>query len=102
MDDALGDASLGDLGQVEAGAEVRAGAAQDDRARRLGQVDEGRVQLGNERVADGVALVRPVQADVQNRAGGLDLQQVERLQDGGEGSARERVARREEERPGAS
>ena len=93
MDDAFGDAALGDLGEVEAGAEVIAFAAQDDRARRLGQVDEGRVQLRDERIADGVALLRPVQAHVQHRARRLDVQQVERLQDGGKGSARARLVR---------
>ena len=69
MDDALGDAALGDLGEVEAGAEVIALAAERRRrASRSGRLTKVGVELRDQRIADGVALVRPVQADVQDRA----------------------------------
>jgi hypothetical protein len=93
MDDAFGDAALGDLGEIEAGAEVIAFAAQHDGARRLGQVDEGGVDLRDERIADRVAFVRPVQTHMQDCACRLDAQEVECLQDGGEGIARARLVR---------
>ena len=93
MDDALGDAALRDLGEIEAGAEMIAFAAQHDGARLRGQVDEGRVDLRDERIADRVALARPVQPYMQDSARRLNAQQVERLQDGGKRNARARLVR---------
>ena len=94
MDDAFGDAALGDLGEVEAGAEVIALAAHDDRARRLRQVDEGGVQLRDQRVADGVALGRPVEPHVQHGAARFDAQQVERAAGGARRAFAVRVQQR--------
>ena len=78
MQDAFGDAALRELGEVEAGAEVLALAAEHDRAHGFGQVDEGGVQLRHQRVVDRVALGRAIQAQVQHGAPFLDAQQVER------------------------
>ena len=47
---------------------------------RSGRFDEYGVQLRDERIADGVALGRPVQADVQHGPARLDAQEIERLQ----------------------
>ena len=63
-----------------------AGAAHHDSASGLRQVDEGCVQLGDERVVDGIALGRTLQADVQHGTLCLDVQQVQRLEDRRPGS----------------
>jgi hypothetical protein len=77
MNDALGDAALGDLREVEAGAEMIAGTAQHDCAGGLGQVDKAGVELCHERIAHRVAFRGAIQAHVQHRAAGLDHEQVE-------------------------
>ena len=56
MDHALGDAALAEFGEIQAGAEVIALAAEDDHARRLGQLDEARVQLLDQSVVERVAF----------------------------------------------
>ena len=78
----LGDVALLQLGEIEAGAEVLALAADHDRAHVVGKVDEGGVQLRHQRVVDGVALGRAIQAHVQHRAARLDAEQVERSEGG--------------------
>ena len=65
MDDAFGDAALRDFREVEASAEVLALAAQHDGPRLVRQVDEGGVDLRDERVVDRVALGRAGQAHMQ-------------------------------------
>ena len=81
MGDAFGGTVLAELGEIEPGAEMITLAAQDDGARRLGQIDKGRMQLRNQRVIDGVALGRAMQADMQHRLPRLDAQEIERIED---------------------
>ena len=67
MHDALGDAALTELREIEPGAEMLALATQHDGAHALGEIHERRVQLRDECVVEGVALGRAAQAQVQHR-----------------------------------
>src|SRR4029079_2813750 len=85
MQHRLGDVALGQLGQVETGAEVIALAAEHDRARRFGQAGEGGLELRDKRIVQGVALGRTVEAHVGHRVAVLDAKQVERREGAGGG-----------------
>ena len=77
MQDAFGDAALAELRQVEAGAEVVAFAAEHDRARGLGQVDERGVQLRDQRSLMALRLAGRFRRTCMTAPRVLDAQQVE-------------------------
>ena len=81
-------AALGQLGQVEPGAEMLALAAQHHRPHFGRQVDEGGLQLRDQGVVDGVALGRAHQPHMRQRDSQLDAQQVQRGEQAGGGLKR--------------
>ncbi len=58
MGDALRDGALLEFGEVEAGAEVRAFAGEDDYPDMLGHIKEGHVQLRDQGVVQCIAFFR--------------------------------------------
>ena len=75
MHQAVGDAALGELRQIETCAEVLAFAAEHDHVHRVRQVDEGGVQLGDQRIVERVALGRAIEADVTHGALNVECEQ---------------------------
>ena len=86
MQHRLGDAALGQLGQIEPGAEVIALAAQHHRSRLVGQAGEDGLQLRDQFVVQRIALGRPIEAHVRDGVAVFDAQQIEHseLADGGD------------------
>ena len=82
MGDTAGYIVIRQFGEVQAGAEMFAFAVEHDGAHRLRQIDEAGVQLGDQRIADRIALRRPGEAYPRDRAVDVDGQQVEPFQHG--------------------
>ncbi len=65
--DAFAHVAFADLAQIEAGTEMIAFAAENHRTDHRGKRGEGRLQIADQLIADGIALGRAVQADVRDR-----------------------------------